>query len=67
MVITAFIECFQGKLAPIRELFDVMRSSSLKPTLQTYAAVWECLGRHKVMDLEAAHLVLKQMETEVIK
>ena len=55
----------QCQLGHIKDLFSLLSDDGLKANLQSYAALWECMGRQKTLDIAAGQKVLDAMETEV--
>ncbi|XP_041378476.1 DNA-directed RNA polymerase, mitochondrial-like isoform X2 [Gigantopelta aegis] len=47
-----------GKLQHIKELFLMMKQGGLNPSLQSYAACLECLGRQRNFDVEMCQRVI---------
>lgn len=61
-----FLKFFsQCMLEKIQELFTLLRSDGLKPTLQSYAACLECLGRKAHLDITIVQKILADMEKDV--
>ena len=56
---------FQGRLDLIRVLFEVVSSLDIKPSMQSYAAVLECCGRHSKMDTDLLTKVLQDIRDAV--
>ncbi|XP_070207362.1 DNA-directed RNA polymerase, mitochondrial-like [Littorina saxatilis] len=52
------------EMGGITELFALLREETLKANMQSYAAVWECLGRQQDMDVGVGQKVLEDMERE---
>lgn len=57
--------CLQCQLGHIKDLFSLLSDDGLKANLQSYAALWECMGRQKTLDIAVGQKVLDAMETEV--
>ncbi len=55
----------KGKLQPIRRLFRQMTELNVTPTLQSYAAVLECLGRQPVVSHDHVSHVLSDIANAV--
>ncbi|XP_076451324.1 DNA-directed RNA polymerase, mitochondrial-like [Babylonia areolata] len=52
------------QMAQIKDLMRLMKEDDLRPNLQTFAAVWESLGRQHNMDLDVGNSVLQEMDKE---
>ena len=56
---------FQGALVEIQQLAKAMAIKKVKPTLKTYAAVLESLGRVKSSDIKMVKAVIAHAKKEV--
>ncbi|KAL3862095.1 hypothetical protein ACJMK2_008089 [Sinanodonta woodiana] len=52
----------KGQIKTMEEVFNLMLKDKLNPTMQTYAAFFECLGRRNSIDVEFGKQLLADME-----
>ena len=52
----------QGNLVALQVLFEKMRKSHVKPTLDSYAAVLSCLGKMDLFDPQVARRIILDIE-----
>ena len=57
--------CCQGNLDPIRKLMVQMEYNGVEPTLQSYAACLECLGRQKLFTADIVSRILTDIHSAV--
>ncbi|KAJ8320612.1 hypothetical protein KUTeg_002199 [Tegillarca granosa] len=57
----------QGNLSKMQEVFSFMRENDVSPTLQSYAAVLECMGKSKSGRLEITDKLLHDIKMNALK
>ena len=58
---------FQGGLERIKRLFRQMVENQVTPTLQSYAACLECLGREDPVNVDTVQRILEDIDAAVSK
>ena len=59
---TSVVFSGQGNLVALQTLFEKMRKSQVKPTLDSYAAVLSCLGKMDLFDPQVARRTILDIE-----